>query len=127
MRWLGWNAQHFTRAGGALYFEHVVRPRFGLGPADAAAVEEGLAGFRRFAAVLDGHLTDRRWIVGDALSVADFSVAVTLPYAEEARIPLAEFPNVVRWHRRLEELEAWREPFPARACARGGDGDPGRI
>ncbi len=55
--------------------------------------------------------------MGDALTVADFSVAVTLPYAEQAGIPLAEFPAVARWHERLNALEAWREPFPERAAA----------
>jgi len=29
-------------------------------------------------------------------------------------MPLGEFPSVVRWHDRLNELEAWRNPFPSR-------------
>lgn len=44
------------------------------------------------------------------------AVAVTLP-ARSARIPLEEFPAVRRWHERLNELEAWREPFPALIAA----------
>jgi glutathione S-transferase len=52
--------------------------------------------------------------VGDGLTVADFSVAMTLPYAEEAQLPLNEFANIRRWHDRLNEIEGWREPFPAR-------------
>ena len=40
IRWFSWNAQHFTRAGGALYFENVVKRRFNLGPPDPAVVEE---------------------------------------------------------------------------------------
>src|SRR6266436_680108 len=114
VRWFSWNAQHFGRHGGALYFEHIVRPRFGLGNADPIAVDEGLDGFRRFAAVLNGHLKSHTWLVGDALTVADFSVGVTLPYAEQAALPLGEFPEVRRWHDQLNEIEAWREPFPPR-------------
>lgn len=113
--WFSWNAQHFSRHTGSLYFEYVIKPWFRLGPADPAAVEEALAGFRRFAAVLNGHLAESRWLVGDRLTVADFSVAVALPYAERAHIPLHEFPRVARWHDRLNELQAWREPFPIRA------------
>jgi glutathione S-transferase len=114
IRWFSWNHQHFTRAGGALYFEYVVKKRFGIGAPDLSVVESELSDFRRFAKVLDDHLAGRRWIVGDALTAADFSVAMTLPYAEQARLPLNEFPNVRRWHDRLNEIEAWREPFPAR-------------
>jgi glutathione S-transferase len=114
MRWFSWNAQHLTRAGGELYFENIVKKRFGLGAPDPAVVAGQLAEFRYFAKVLNDHLAGREWIVGDGLTVADFSVAMTLPYAEEAQLPLEEFTNVRRWHDRLNEIEAWREPFPAR-------------
>ncbi len=59
----------------------------------------------------------RDWLVGGGLTLADFAVAVTLPYAEEGRIPVAEFPEIRRWHARLEALPAWREPFPAAKAA----------
>ena len=114
MRWLSWNAQHFTRAGGALYFENIVKRRFGIGAPDPTVVACELGEFRRFAKVLDDHLAGRRWIVGDGLTVADFSVAMTLPYAEEAQLPLEDFANLRCWHDRLNEIEGWREPFPVR-------------
>lgn len=120
VRWLSWGANHFNRTGGQLYFEHIIKPRFGLGVPDAAAVEQATAAFRQVARVLDDHLRGRAYLVGESLTVADFAVAVTLPYADEARLPLGEFPEVGRWHARLLELPAWREPFPrdaARAAA----------
>ena len=67
IRWLGWNAQHFGRAGGALYFEHIVRPRLGMGAPHRPSVNEALADFRRYAAVLDHHLEGRAWVVGGEL------------------------------------------------------------
>ena len=112
LRWLSWNAQHFTRCGGALYFEGVIKPRFGAGPADENAIQSALVGFRRFAGILNDHLCGRAWLVGDGLTVADFSVAITLPYAAQARMPLDEFPEIRRWHDRLNTLDAWRSPFP---------------
>jgi glutathione S-transferase len=114
IRWLSWNHQHFYSHGGALYFQHIIKPRFGLGAPDPVVVEEAMAGWRRFAAVLEGHLASRRWLLGDALTVADFAVGVVLPYASQARVPLDEFSAIVRWHERLNELPGWREPFPAR-------------
>jgi glutathione S-transferase len=67
--------------------------------------------------VLDDHLGGREFLVGDGLTVADFAVAVTLPYAGAAKLPLGEFPAIGRWHARLCELPAWREPFPATNAA----------
>lgn len=113
-RWFSWNQQHFTRAGGALYFENIVKKRFGLGAPDPAVVNESLTEFRRWAAVLNQHLADRTWLVADRITVADFSVAMALPYANEAQLPLGEFANICRWHDRLNEIDSWREPFPAR-------------
>lgn len=115
VRWLSWNHQHFNRHGGELYFQYVIKSRFGLGPEDPVAVDQAIGAFRRYAAVLNGHLAGRRWLLGDRMTVADFSVAGVLPYAQASQMPLNDFPEVRRWHEQLNELEAWREPFPARA------------
>jgi glutathione S-transferase len=112
MRWLSWSAQHFTRAGGGLYFEFCIKPWIGLGDADPAAVKASQDQFRVLAKILDEHLASRKFLLGDRLTIADFSVGVTLPYAKKAQIPLHEFPNVSRWHDRLNELPAWRDPYP---------------
>lgn len=116
-RWLSWNSDHFTRHAGALYFQHIIKPRFFGGGPDPAAVGEATGFFRRFAAVLNDHLRGRKYILGDTLTIADFATAVTLPYAERAKIPVREFPEIERWHDRLNELQAWREPFPKTLAA----------
>lgn len=117
VRWLSWGTQHFTRHGGTLYFEHLIKPNFGLGPTDAEATKDATNAFRQSAQVLNDHLRGRNYLVGDALTVADFAVAVSLPYAAGAKIPVAEFPEIERWHARLDRLPAWREPFPDHAVA----------
>lgn len=113
IRWLSWATQHLNRAAGNLYFETIIKPRFNIGPVDTDAVAQATSKFREHAAVLDAHLVARRWLVDDTLTLADFSTAITLPCAGEAHIPLGEFPAIRRWHEQLNELEAWREPFPA--------------
>jgi glutathione S-transferase len=113
MRWLSWDAWHFTRHGATLVFQNIIKPRF-LGAApDATAVEEATGFFKQFAAVLDEHLRGRTYILGDTLTIADFAVAATLPNADQAKIPVAEFTEILRWHGRMNELPGWREPFPA--------------
>ncbi|UUZ70073.1 glutathione S-transferase family protein [Polaromonas sp. P2-4] len=112
MRWLMWDTTEFAPQAGTLYFEHIIKPRFGMGEPDPAEIQKATQGFLRYAAVLEAHLHGRRYLVGEALSVADFAVAITLPYAKEARLPLDDFPEIRRWHAGLNALEAWREPFP---------------
>jgi glutathione S-transferase len=116
-RWLSWDAWHFTRHGATLVFQHIIKPRFLGAEPDAKAVEEATGFFKQFAAVLNGHLRGRRYVLGDTLSIADFALAATLPQAEQARIPVKGFAEIERWHDRLSELPAWREPFPKAAAA----------
>ena len=112
LRWLSWNAYQFNPGGSALYFEYVIKPRFNIGPPDDAEVKAAQATFRTCGTILDDHLKGRKWLLGDTLTIADFSVAVTLPYAEKAHIPLNEFQEITRWHNQLNEFDAWRDPFP---------------
>lgn len=114
LKWLTWNSEHFTRHAGNLYFNYIIKPKFGLGEPDTKAVDEATGFFKQFAAVLDDHLADRTFLLGDHLTVADFAVSVTLPYADRIKLPLDDFKNVVRWKSVLEEIPAWRDPFPAR-------------
>ncbi len=117
MRWLSWASNHFTRHAGNLYFQHIIKPAFLKAEPDPAEVAEASGFLKQFAAVLDEHLKGRKYLVGDGLTIADFAVAVTLPYTEKAKLPLAEFKEITRWHDRLNELPAWRQPFPAKSAA----------
>ncbi len=116
VRWLSWDGAHFSRHGGALYFEYVIKPKFRIGPVDETIVAEASESLKRYAAVLDAHLADRTFVVGDTLTVADFALAVSLAYPEATAKAVAGFTHLARWHDRLNELPAWREPFPPRAA-----------
>lgn len=111
LRWLMWDATEFAPKAGTLYFEYIIKSRFGVGPPDEAEVARATEGFRRFATVLDTHLRTHRFLAGDSLTVADFAVAITLPYAKEAHLPLHDFPEIRRWHGEMSQLEGWLDPF----------------
>lgn len=117
MRWLMWDATEFAPAAGTFYFENIIKPGFLQCAADPAEIARVTPVFERYAGVLEAHLKGREFLVGDALTVADFAAAITLPYAAKARLPLDGFPEIRRWHDRLNQLPAWREPFPALQAA----------
>ena len=109
--WVSWGTHHLNSAASVLYFERLIRPTFSDVEAAPSVLEEAISDFRTHAATLDAQLEGRTWLVGDHISYADFRVATALPFAEGAGLPLAEFPNVKRWHDRLLEIDAWRAPF----------------
>lgn len=117
IRWLSWSHDHFSRHAGALFFQTVIKPAVGMGNPDAAAVEEATGYLKQFGRVLDDHLAGRRFLLGDTPTVADFEVAAFLPDTPAARAALEGFREVGRWQGRMNELPAWREPFPVAAAA----------
>jgi glutathione S-transferase len=92
VKWFNWSADHFSRFAGQLYFENIIRAEFGIGQPDPDAVKEATGYVRRYAAILNDHLAGRRYLLDDQLTVADFVVATTLPYASRAGIPVDEVP-----------------------------------
>ncbi|KUM24346.1 glutathione S-transferase [Mesorhizobium loti] len=111
IRWLSWGKENFARACDMVHFERGTKQRWGLGPIDKALVEEGLRLFHITAVILETELSKREWLVGNSVSYADFRMATFLAFNDVARLPLEDYPSVSRWYRRLEDIEAWRDPF----------------
>ncbi|PBB86329.1 MULTISPECIES: glutathione S-transferase family protein [unclassified Mesorhizobium] len=111
IRWLSWGKENFVRACDMVHFERGTKQRYRLGPIDQALVEEGLRRFHTAAALLDTALSQQVWLVGETVSYADFRMATLLPFNSVARLPLDDYPSVSRWYRRLEAIDAWRDPF----------------
>ncbi len=108
-RWQFWDAAHFSPQMGTLAFEKLIKGMMGLGEPDAAKVQEALGNFRRFAAVLNKRLEGKKYIVGNALTIADLTIASSLMYAKQVEAPLAEFPNVQALLSRVSELDGWKK------------------
>ena len=111
IRWISWGKENFMRACDIVHFERGTKQRYGLGPIDEEKVAEGLERFGTGAAILEAELSGRSWLVGDTVSYADFRMAAFLPFNDVAGLPLHRYPSVDRWYRRLEAIDAWRDPF----------------
>ena|SRR3989442_1294543 len=83
-RWQFWQAFHWTRATGTLVWENMVKRFLNAGAPDPAKIKEAEDLFHSLAAVLDGHLKSRDYLVGSQPTLADFSVAAPLIYPNPA-------------------------------------------
>lgn len=111
-RWQFWDAAHFSPQLGALTFEKIIKPMVGMGEPDQGKVEEAITGFRRFGAVLNQRLEGKRYVVGNALTIADLTIACSLMYAKQTNAPLSDFPNVEAWFSRISGMDAWKKTNP---------------
>jgi glutathione S-transferase len=118
MRWQSWQLAHWGKEGcEPLLFERLVKQILQLGPPDEAVVAKGLAAFNKEAAVLDAHLAKQPYLAGNDVTLADFSVAAPLFYAERADLPVAPYANVKAWFARVSALPCWRETAPQPVAA----------
>jgi glutathione S-transferase len=109
VRWLAWESAHFdAESCGMVGFEKISKGVLGLGAADPAFIARGEANFARFAAVLNESLKGRKWLTGDQLTIADFSVGAWVPAAERLQLPVGKFSEIARWYDALASLPAWR-------------------
>ncbi len=109
LRWLAWESAHWdAESCGMVGYERVSRGVLGLGPAEPAFIARGESNFARFAAVLDQMLSGRRWLTGDALTIADFAVGAWIPSAQNLALPVQNYPEITRWYAGLESLPGWR-------------------
>jgi len=111
-RWLFWEASDWQRAAAAMAFENFVKGLFGWGAPDPAKVKEGEERFHGLAKVLDAHLNGRKFIVGNGVTLADFSIASMLTYAAQGKFPVAEYKHILAWNAGLNEVPAWRSTAP---------------
>jgi len=113
-RWMFWTCQHFAPALGVFGWENMWKKVVTGEDADPNELARGARDVARAAAVLDKHLSTRRWLVGDAVTLADYAVVAPLMYKEQARLPLDDYPHLLAWFARVQELPAWRRTTPGR-------------
>lgn len=73
--------------------------------------------------LLDEQLRDRRFLVGDAVTIADLAAFPYVSVADEAGLRLRDWPAVTRWLERVREQPGFVddfEPYPGNARAGAG-------
>jgi glutathione S-transferase len=111
-RWQFWDSSHFSPQLGTFTFQKLLKPMYGMGEPDKAKLDEALTNFRRFAAVLNKRLEGKRYVVGDALTLADLTIASSLMYAKQTDVPLGEFPGIQAWFSPIADMDAWKKTSP---------------
>lgn len=118
LRWLAWESAHWdAESCGMIAYEKASKAVLGLGAPDPAFIARGEQNFSRFAAVLNGSLVDKTWLIGERLTIADFSVGGLVPSAERMGLPVGDFPEIARWYKGLAALLAWQDAIAAKDAA----------
>ena len=97
LRWMFWESNHLSKTVGKIIGQKI----FNRANPDQAIIDAGIKDFRKYATVLNNSLETSTYLTGDTLTLADYSVAVWLGYAEICELPLDEFGQAKRWNEQV--------------------------
>lgn len=108
LRWVLWDNHKLSSTAGVTRFLMNFLPE-DKRPAEVIAFSQGR--LKGAYGVLNDHLADRDWIVGDALTNADLSCCGYLFYPEPFGFDRADWPHIDAWLTRLSETPGWKAPY----------------
>ena len=108
LRWTLWDNHKLTSYTASLRFLRTFVPEEKRDPGVLAWLEGRARGAMK---VLDGHLAEREWIVGERPTTADLSCVGYLYFDGELGYDVAEYPNVDRWRQAIAALPGWAHPY----------------
>lgn len=111
-RWQFWEAAHLSRGTSPFAFENMFKKIFMKQDADPAALVAAERDWHATAPILEAQLASRKFILGNDVTLADFSVGACFSYAEPSGLPMDKYPHIKSWLGRLNELPAWKNTAP---------------
>jgi glutathione S-transferase len=108
LRWVLWdNHKLSSMAGMTRFLMNFMPPE--KQPKEVIAFNQGR--LSAAYALLDSHLANRDWIVGDGITNADLSCCGYLYYPEPFGFDRAAHPNIDAWLTRLSGTAGWKAPY----------------
>ena len=111
-RWQFWECNHYGRAVGDILWERFAKEMFTGEAADPAALDDALQRFHAYASILEQQLANHDFVVGNTVTLADFSMACHAGFIEMAGVPLDDYPNITQWYKRMDSVPGWTDSGP---------------
>ena len=108
LRWLFWDNHKFSTMIGNTRFLMNFLPA-DKRPEAVIAFQQGR--LKAAYAVLNDHLTQRTWVAGEAMTIADLSCAGYLYYPEPFGFSRADWPAIDAWLDRIAATPGWKPPY----------------
>ena len=112
VRWQCWELAHYNQAFGTIAFESILKPQFNLGDTNQALVDSAKENLAQFASVLDKHMANRTYAVGDQLTLADYSLTHIEAFKDALPFNWSGYPNVNAYYDRMRAAPHWASTAP---------------
>jgi glutathione S-transferase len=106
LRWMFFDNHKFTSYVATLRF------MINFGKTGETPVTEFLRGRAiNSLKIVNKHLEDRTFMLGDRMTTADFSLCGYLYYGDELPFALSDFSHIMAWLDRIRAMPGWRHPY----------------
>ncbi len=105
-QWMDFFSLHLGRWLSTLFFENLIKKRFGAGDPDPKTCEEALKFAREQLSIVDRWLQGSKYFVGNNLTIADLFAFAYLELTGPCRISMGEFPHVQSWLEKVGSRES---------------------
>ena len=111
-RWQFWEQAHYNQALGTIAFETVLKPQFNIGETNQAVVDSAIENLIQFAAVLDMHMQNKTFVVGDSVTLADYSLIHIEAFKDAIPFDWSNYPNLNAYYDRMRADPHWAKTAP---------------
>ncbi len=99
-QWLDFAANHISLATSKVMYNTYFY-RLANTAKDERSLQDGFLWLERYLPILEQQLTKHRYIAGNQLTIADFSLLAALDVAELIKLNLAAYPHLNTWRQQL--------------------------
>ncbi len=112
-QWMDFFNIHLGRWFNTLYFNKVIRPKFGMGDPDPKELEEAIEFLNQQSKKVDEHLEKNEYFTGAKLTIIDIFAYASVEQSAVVDFSLEPYPNLKSW---LEKIG--KRDFLAKALKR---------
>ncbi len=112
VRWQCWELAHFNNALATITFETVLKPKLLQQKPNQALVDAAAESLKTFSSVLENHLADRDYVVGNGITLADYSIINMEGFKDITPFDWSGYPRLNAYFDRLRADPHWASTAP---------------
>lgn len=96
-QWMDFFSLHLGKWLSTLFFENVIKEKAGAGQPDAEKCDEAYNFTLEQMAIIDAHLANNKYFIGDTLTIADLFAFAYIEQVKAIDFSLDKYPHVKAW------------------------------
>lgn len=119
VRWQCWELAHYNKAFGLMAWEAVAKPSLMGMATNHPVVQWAKDELSSYAPLLESHFENHAYLVGNDITLADYSMIHIEMFKEAIPFDWAPYPNLNEYYQRMRAVPHWAKTAPANPEAIG--------